>query len=270
MLRNRIILIVVSVVLIVLLYLLPKVVVENDNQLQSAATPQTAPAAASPHTAAPQSIRLSINRLRARYLSIGSEEKNAIFADSLINLYSQAGLFDSAAWFAERATTFLHTDESLLKAGNAYYEAYTFAVDRDKQQVLAEKAREFYGKILEKDPRNLEVKTKIAMTYFSSAAPMQGVAMLREVLAEDPRNELALYNMGMLSVQSGQYPKAVEWLEKLAAVNGKHLQGQLLLGVAYMKLGQKEKARQQFEKVKQLDADPSVHAAADSYLNELK
>jgi Flp pilus assembly protein TadD len=44
----------------------------------------------------------------------------------------------------------------------------------------------------------------------------------------------------------------------------------LLLGVAYMNIGQKEKARQQFQKVKQMDADPSVQAAADSYLEELK
>jgi Flp pilus assembly protein TadD len=99
---------------------------------------------------------------------------------------------------------------------------------------------------------------------------MQGITMLREVLAADPKNQLALYNMGMLSIQSGQFAKAVEWLEKLAAVNEKHLQGQLLLGVAYMNIGQKEKARQQFQKVKQMDADPSVQAAADSYLEELK
>ncbi len=271
MLKTRILLIVASAILIVALYFLPKAVVENDSQLQNATdTTASAPFVSSPHGQTPPAIRNNINQLRARYLSNLSEEKNAIFADSLAIMYNKVGLFDSAAWFAGRATTFFNTDESLLKAGNAYYEAYTFAIDTEKQKSLAEKTRELFGKVLEKNPKNLEVKTKMAMTYLSSGAPMQGIAMLREVIAVDPNNELALFNMGMLSVQSGQYGKAVEWLEKLAKVNEKHLQGQLLLGVAYLKVGQKEKARQQFEKVKKMDKDPSVQATADSYLDELK
>ncbi len=264
-------LLIVSILIITVLFFLPKSVVENESQLKEGSDPKTSPSLASnPHIQTPQAIRTNINRLRARYLSALTEEKNAIFADSLAGLYNQAGLFDSAAWFAERATTFFKTDESLIKAGDAYYEAYTFAIDREKQNVLAEKTRDIFGKILEKKPNNLEVKTKMAMTYLSSNSPMQGIAMLREVLIADPKNELALFNMGMLSIQSGQYAKAGEWLEKLTAVNEKHLQGQLLLGVAYMNQGEKEKARQQFEKVKKMDTDPSVQATVNSYLKELK
>ena len=108
------------------------------------------------------------------------------------------------------------------------------------------------------------------MTYVSSATPMKGIQMMREVLAEDPKNEFALFNMGMLSIQSGQYARAIERLEELAAVNPNHLQGQMLLGVAYLNNGNKDKARQQFERVKKLDADPAVQATVDSYLKELK
>jgi len=268
--KTRIILIAVSLSLIAALFFLPKAVVENDSQLQTGGEAQSqAAATGSPHNETPRSLRQGIDRLRARYLSPLPEEKNAIFADSLAVLYNEAGLFDSAAWFAERAATFFKTDESLLRAGNAYYEAYTFALDASKQKVLAEKARDLYSKILEKQPENLEAKTKMAMTYLSSA-PMKGVAMLREVLADDPANELALFNMGMLSIQSTQYSKAIDWLEKLLKVNGNHLQGNLLLGVAYLNSGDKAKARQQFEKVKKMDKDPSVQATVDSYLEELK
>ncbi len=268
--RNRIILLVCSLLAIVGLYWLPKSVVENESQLKAEGDGTTTPSAGNPHNQTPALLREDINRLRTRYLTSPSEEKNAIFADSLASLYKDAGQFDSAAWFAEKSNSFFKTDESLLKAGNAYYEAYTFAVEKEKQKALAEKTRALLGAFLEKNPDNLEVKTKMAMTYLSSSAPMQGIMMLREVLAADPRNELALFNMGMLSVQSGQFPKAVEWLEKLIAVNQNHIQGQLLLGVAYMNQGEREKARQQFEKVKKLDNDPSVQATADSYLDELK
>lgn len=267
---NRILLIGGTVLAIAGLYFLPKYVVENDSQLREE-TPATGTSPSSnPHAATPAQLRKDINQLRTRYLTGPSEEKNAIFADSLTRLYQKAGLFDSAAWFAERANTFFKSDESLLKAGNAYYEAYTFAMEPGKQQLLAEKARTLLGEAVTRDPHNLEARTKIAMTYLSSGSPMKGIQMLREVLAEDPQNKTALFNMGMLSIQSGQYAKAAEWLEKLDAVDSTHIQGQLLLGVAYMNLNQKEKARRQFEKVKKMDTDPAVQSAVDSYLQDLK
>ncbi len=271
MLKTRIILIVVSAAVIGLLFLLPKVVVENENQLtaaaDSAAVAPSTPAAA--HNSVPETLSKAIKSLRSHYLSSPENEKSAIFADSLQNLYTKVGQFDSAAWFAEKAASFLNTTESFLKAGNSYYEAYTFAMKPEKQQALAEKTREYLEKVIAADPKNLEAKTKIGMTYFSSNPP-KGVGILREVLAEDPKNELVLFNLGMLAIQSGQNDRAIERLNELVAVNPKHTQGQLLLGVAYMNKGEKDKARQQFEKVKQLDKDPSVQATVDSYLNDLK
>jgi outer membrane protein len=271
MLKTRIILIVACAIVIWLIFLLPKAVVENESQLatEGAATSAENPAA-TPHASASEDILKSIKELRAKYVSNSPNQKNTIFADSLADLYTSAGQFDSAAWFAEEAASFFNTQESFLKAGNSYYEAYTFAMGPEKQEQMAEKARTWLGKVLDSEPKNLEIKTKIAMTYMSSKAPMQGISMLREVLAEDPKNELALFNFGMLSIQSGQYDKAIEYMERLIVVNPNHLQGQLLLGVAYMNKGNTDKARQQFEKVKQMDKDPAVQATVDSYLKDLK
>jgi tetratricopeptide (TPR) repeat protein len=268
MLKTRIILIVISALLIGGLFLLPKVVVENDSPLSNAA--DSASKQPSVHTQAPPEVAASISLLRSEYLKSSQNEKNAIFADSLANLYEIAGKFDSAAWFAEEASKFFNTTGSRIKAGNEYYQAYTFAVDLDKQKHFAGKAQQFYKEVLEESPKNLEVKTKLAMTYLSSASPMQGISLLREVLAEDPKNELALFNMGMLSIQSGQHEKAVERLEELIKVNPNHTQARLLLGIALMNTGDKKGAKEQFEKVKQLDKDPAVQATADSYLKDLK
>ena len=272
MLKTRIILVVACAIIIWLIFLLPKAVVENESQL--AADTETSGGKAenpgTPHTAASQDILKSIKELRALYVSDSRKQKNTIFADSLAGLYTRAGQFDSAAWFAEEAATFFNTNESFLKAGNSYYEAYTFAMEPKKRDLLAKKARDFLGKVLEKDPKNSDVKAKMAMTYLSSASPMQGILMLREILAENPKNETALFNMGMLSIQSGQYDKAIDRLVELVEVNPNHVQGQLLLGVAYMNKGDKVKAKAQFEKVKKLDDDPSVQATADSYLKDLK
>ncbi len=268
MLKTRIILVLVAAALVWLIFLLPKAVVENESQLKEEAPAESATTAG--HSEVPANLSESIKNIRSQYGQGGTNQKNAIFADSLRGLYFQAGQFDSAAWFAEQAATFFNTTESFLKAGNSYYEAYTFAMGPEKQELMAEKSRTWLGKVLETDPKNLEIKSKMAMTYMSSKAPMQGISMMREVLAEDPKNEFALFNMGMLSIQSGQYDKAIEYMERLVAVNPDHVQGQLLLGVAWMNKGNKEKARLQFEKVKQLDKDPAVQSTADSYLKDLE
>jgi Flp pilus assembly protein TadD len=188
----------------------------------------------------------------------------------LATLYREAQKFDSAAWFAEEASTFFNTTKSFLKAGDNYYDAFTFTLAAEKQKALVEICRFFYGKVLSSEPQNLEVKTKMAMTYVSSSTPMKGIMMLREVLTEDPKNQLALFDMGMLSIQSGQYDRAIDRLTELVSINKGHIQGQLLLGLAYLNKGDKAKAKAQFEKVKQLDNDPSVQATADSYLKDLK
>jgi tetratricopeptide (TPR) repeat protein len=267
MLRNRIILAGIALVLIVLLYSLPKVVVKGEDQGMagdSLAIPTPAP-----HALPTASLQQAIGRIRAEFTRTASGEKNAIFADSLADLYQEAGKFDSAAWFADRAAAFFNTMESWIRAGDSYYNAYTFAMDPLKQSELAERAREYFNKILKQNPGNLEVKSKLAMTYLTSSSPMQGITLLREVLAEDPKNESALFNLGMLSIQSGQYDRAIERLTELTIINPGHVQAQLLLGVAFMNRGNKKMAREQFEKVKQLDADPAVQATADSYLQDL-
>jgi len=270
MLKTRILLIVASAIVIWLIFLLPKVVVDNDKKLAENTADSAKTQPTERHAQAPPEVLNRIHILRVRLRESAAKEKNAIFADSLAKLYETAGKFDSAAWFAEEASTFLNTTESWIQAGDLYYQAYTFAVEKGKQEVLAEKTREFYGKALAANPKNLDIKTKMAMTYVSSPSPMQGITMLREVLAEDPKNELALYNMGMLSFQSGQYDKAAERLEALVKVNPNHTQAQLLLGIVWMSLGDKGRAKEQFDKVKQMDSDPAVQATVDSYLKDLK
>lgn len=249
---------------LVLIYQLPKSVVANESQLGTGAvdTPQ-------PHGAVPPAQAEAIRKVRAQYNAHSSKEKNAIFADSLASLYKAAGKFDSAAWFAEEAATFFASYASFLKAADNYYEAYFFALEPTRQKALAEKAQQYYGRVLETDPGNLDIRTKVAMTRLATSPPMQAIGELKGILEENPDHEGALYNLGVLSLQTNQYAAAIERFERLVEVNSQNVQAHLLLGVAYANEGQKGKARQQFEKVKQLDPDPAVQATADSYLKDL-
>ncbi|HEY0769640.1 MAG TPA: hypothetical protein VGD31_04845, partial [Sphingobacteriaceae bacterium] len=188
MIKTRIILLVASALLIWLIFQLPKAVVENEASMASESGTGTDTVAShiQSHSTAPEAVQVRIKEFRAMIAGGTEKEKNAIFADSLATLYRKANRFDSAAWFAEEASKFFKTADSWTKAGDNYYQAYTLALDQTRQGLMATKAQEFYGKVLEAEPGNLEVKTKMAMTYLTSPNPMQGITMLREVLAKDP------------------------------------------------------------------------------------
>ena len=273
MLRTRLILILVTAAVVALIFFLPKVVVQSENELAAGPQSDSAAAIANPsaHGTVSENTQASINKFRHQFTEAGKNEKSSIFADSLWQLYTSIGKFDSAAWFAESSALFLKTTGSYLRVGNSYYEAFSYALEQDKLNQLGEKAREFLGKALEANPKLYDAKAKMAMTYVGSGGPpMQGILMLREVATDDPKNEFALFSLGMLSIQSTQYERAVDWLTKLVDVNPQHLQGQVFLGVALANAGEKDKARTQFEKARKMTADQSVHATIDSYLKDLK
>ena len=266
MLKTRILLIIAFLLVVGLLFKLPKAVVENDQELTQSADPSTM----DNHQEVSASVQQSINQLRSGLVNKPLNRNSAIFADSLAGLYIAAGRFDSAGMYYEQSAPFFDTNIQLSKSADAYYKAFTFSMDAAKRTAFSEKARGLYENLLKSNPADSDLKVKLAMTYMGSAAPMQGIALLREVLADNPKHEQALFNMGMLSVQSGQFAKAFDWLTRLAEVNPNNIEGQILLGVALAGTGDKEKARAQYEHVKSLSNDPAVQQQLDQYIKDLK
>lgn len=256
------------------LFMLPKVVV--DNERNDADQGSSMEGAISDSDIDPEhsdeistEARAELVELREAYESSKNSENFTNFANSLIDRFAAVNQYDSAAKYAAELAEADTNESTLQKAGDMYYEAFTYAMDADKSKQMGESARYFYELLLEQAPDQLDAKAKMAMTYVSSSSPMQGIQMLREVLEEDADNTIAVYNLGLLSMQSGQYNLAVERFEKLVSLEPDNLQAQFLLGVSYFEEGLKEKAKKQFEYVKSLDADPSVTASVDEYLNQL-
>ncbi|MFD2036509.1 tetratricopeptide repeat protein [Belliella marina] len=270
--KSQIIAIAIGIVAVAILFSLPRVVVDNDEGVtEMSETEQSEPN--SPvgmhEPEVDESIKADINTLLVKLESEDNKEKFVTFADSIASLYFQASKYDSAGFYYERALEKSTNLERLEKTGNAYYEAYTFALDEKKIVRLAEKTRTYLNQILEKDPKRLDLKTKVAMTYVSSTNPMQGITMLREVLEADPKNEDALFNMGILSMQSGQYKRAAERFEELVQYHPDNLQGQFYLAVSYFESKQTNKAKKQFGKVKDMTMDQMILSSVESYLERL-
>ena len=273
--KSQLILIAVGILAVVGLYALPKVVVDNDSTGAKMEESETSKDSTSSLTEMHGNELSSENRtqadqLKSNYLNAPSAEEKVGYAQVLAGIYQEEGLFDSAAYYWSGAAELMPNNMFLAEeAGKANYEAFTFALDKTKVESLAEKTRIYLTKVLEKDPKRLDLKTKIAMTYVSSSNPMQGITMLREVLEQDPQNEDGLFNMGVLSMQSGQYKRAVERFEELVKYHPDNLQGQFYLAVSYFEAKEKNKAKAQFEAVKNMTQDPMILGSVQGYLDQL-
>lgn len=270
--KSQIIILITGIVTVAILYSLPRVVVDNEEGgTEISDNEESVPdISKSMHSnQVDESMLSEIAVLRTNLKTEENKENFANLAESLASIYFQVSKFDSAAFYYEQAVDNAPTMERIEKTGNAYYEAYTFALDKSRVSYLAEKTRIHLTNVLENDPKRLDLKTKIAMTYVSSSNPMQGITMLREILADDPSNDEALFNMGMLSMQSGQYKLASERFEELIKFHPNNLQGQFYLGVSYFESKQINKAKKQFEQVKGMTTDPMVLSNVESYLERL-
>lgn len=270
--KSQIILVAVVVIAVAVLFSLPRVVVDNaeDSEKIEQEGAVASDSVVQAHDAGiPESERGVLSGLVAKMENADSKEKFANFADSIAAFYQKSGIYDSAAYILARSAEKYPDLLAMEKAGNAYYEAFGFAMDQDKMAYLAEKTRSYLGEVIEKHPERLDLKTKVAMTHVSSSNPMQGIMMLREILEEDPQNEQALFNMGVLSMQSGQYKRAVERFESLVGYYPENIQGQFYLGVSYFEAKQKNKAKKQFQLVKDMTDDPMILSSVENYLGQL-
>ncbi len=274
--KHRIALILISLVLIVVLYFLPRVVIDNEQDQDIGNTSNLEVKEQEGvdtdildlhSTEITDQDNAKINNLMAKMNNEGYD--HLILADSLSRIYLGYNQFDSAAKYFEIIAEINPGPKEFEKAGNAYYDALGFAMEKEAANTYSEKARYYYELLLKDDPSRLDIKNKLAMTYISSANPMQGITLLREILEADPENENGLFNMGILAIQSGQYERASERFKNLVSLYPQNLQGQFYLGLCYFELGKKDNARRQFELVKSMEDDPAVLATIDGYLKEL-
>lgn len=287
--RSQIIIIIAAIALVAAIFFLPKVVVDkDDNKLAEESTEAAIPeghsaedghdhgteeaaAVASAHaTAATPDQLMELATVRARFNKASDNQQRTLLASELAEAYAGAGKYDSAGYYYEIAAEARPGERSYKKAGDSYFEAFTYAATQERAAELGEKARSMYEYVLKNNPSNLDAKTNVAMTYIASATPMQGITLLREVIASDPNNEKALFNLGILSIQSQQYDKAAERFEKLVEVNPKHVEGSFYLAVSLAELGENERAKTLFNKVKEMNDDPALAASVDEYLERLQ
>ena len=131
--------------------------------------------------------------------------------DSLIRYVGMRKEPVLAAWLAEqKAARNNGSGSDWQHAGERYRSSALFQEDAGNGPALFDAAIRCFGKALELEPRNLDAKVGLGITYVQgSQDPMQGIAMLLEVVEADSTNINAHLALGDFSMQRGAPDKAI-------------------------------------------------------------
>ena len=127
------------------------------------------------------------------------------------DLYYQIQRFDDAAKYYEAANKLKPAEaEPLIKAGNAYFDA-------DKY----EEAEKWYLLALGKEPKNINVRTDLGLTFFLRTPRDVGRAIKEYKLSldVDPNHEVTLQNLALAYSENGDKESLSATIEKLKKVN---------------------------------------------------
>ncbi len=141
------------------------------------------------------------------------------------DLYYQIQRFDEAAKFYEAAAKLKPADiEPMIKAGNAFFDAAQLAAENDDDKVatptfvLAEK---WYQQALQKEPRNLSVRTDLGLTFFLRIPRDvdRAIKEFKTSLSIDPNHEKSLQNLATAYKENGDKENYQSTIEKLKKIN---------------------------------------------------
>jgi len=130
------------------------------------------------------------------------------------DLYYQIQRFEDSIKFYEAASKLKPSDpEPMIKAGNACF-------DSDKY----DQAEKWYLQALQKDPKNINVRTDLGLTFFLRE-PRDIDRAIKEYQASlqiDPNHEITLQNLVLAYREKGDTANLNATVEKLKKVNPKN------------------------------------------------
>lgn len=157
-----------------------------------------------------------------------------------------------------------------INAGDRFLTAFDNEADSLVKPALLIKANAAFNNALAIDSANLNAKTGAGITIVNGmGAPMDGIAMLVNVVNKDPKNLKALMQLGLFSVKSGQFERAIDRFKSVIELR-KTSEAYFYLATAYENLNRNEEAIEAYENSKRIAANPTLSKFIDKKVAELK
>ena len=175
------------------------------------------------------------------------------------------------AYYTAKAGETEKSKEKLERAGDLFEATSGISNSDDMKGYLLEKAVESYQNAYNLDSTNINLRMKYAGSLIEQgASPMQGIAMLLDIVKKDPDNADAQLMLGKFAMMSGQFEKAVVRLEKVISLRPQSNDALFLLAMAYENKGDKGKALEILQKCESREKNPELKKEIGSYIERLK
>ena len=177
-----------------------------------------------------------------------------------------------SAMYLDIVATSEPSSTNWLAAGDRYLKAFdNTPEDNEIRNTLLQKANVSFKNSLALDSSLTDAKTGLGVTIVNGAgAPMEGIALLMDVVKKDPKNLKANMNLGLFAIKSGQFDKAIIRFNDVIKNIGATPEAYFYLATAYESLNKKNEAIDAYLNSRKLTANPSFLKFLDGKIAELK
>ncbi len=215
-------------------------------------------------------LSANINNLEAKLQKASTDAEKTDVEKQLAKSWDDVNQPAPAAFYYMAVARKENTFNQWMNAGTRFNDASKMSADTAAAPTFVSNAVEAFQNAAKLNPSSLDAKTGLGVAYVNGgASPMQGIALLREVVEKDPNNVAANMNLGLFSMKSGQYDKAVQRFKTLIAIKP-DFEAYFYLAESYKQIGKKQEAIAAYQKCKELMPDPSFTQRIDQYIKELQ
>lgn len=189
---------------------------------------------------------------------------------ALVDFYHNRGESVTEAYYTFQLAQQKKDVKLVLRAGDLFGATAAISNDEALHQYLLDKTVESYKLAMALDSTT-DNRLKLATAYLDQGtAPMQGVAILLDVVRKDSNNVDALFSLGKFGIVSHQYDKAIARLEKVVSLRPQNYDALFLLAEAYRGKGDSQRAIQLLEKCSKMVDKPELKKEIEQYIKNIK
>ncbi len=157
-----------------------------------------------------------------------------------------------------------------LLTGERFMKAFENSRDSLMQPALLQKANTAFTHAMAIDSTSADAKSGLGITIVNGMGmPMQGIAMLMDVVKKDPKNLKANMSLGTFAMKSGQFDKAIIRFNDIIAIKPSP-EAYFYLGTAYENLGRNDEAITAYLESKKLAANATLSKFIDDKVSALQ
>jgi tetratricopeptide (TPR) repeat protein len=184
-----------------------------------------------------------------------------------------AHVFEPYAWYNAEAARLENSEKNLTFAAQLFLDNLQNDEVEQRRQWKAMQAKDLFERSLKINPDNDSAKVGLGACYLFgniSAAPMEGILKIREVVEKDSTNLYAQMMLVRGSLLSGQYDKAINRLETVNRIKPDDIDAILLLAEVYERMNDKKNAISWYQKCLPFAKETELRLAIEKRIAELK